>query len=335
MGFPSAASSAPAAWWTTDEGGAVRCGLCPHKCRIGPGAQGICGVRENRGGVLVSLTYGRAAAIHLDPVEKKPLFHFHPGKAILSIGSVGCNLRCRFCQNASLVLKEAPLAPVAISELVRAAKESGSVGIAFTYNEPIVNLEFVRDAAFAFRAAGMANVLVTNGYILPGPLAEILPLVDAMNIDLKAMDPSFYRRLCGGELEPVLETIRTCARATHVEITNLLVTGENDSDDAIRQVVAFVAGLDPKIPLHFSRYFPAHRFVAPATPPERIEAALRIGRASLAHVYAGNLLLPGGEDTRCPACGKTVVRRTGYRTSVVGLKKAACAFCGESLRFVV
>lgn len=330
----SAADGAPAAWWRPEDG-AVRCLLCPHYCRIQPDRQGICGIRENREGRLVSLTYGGAAALNLDPVEKKPLFHFHPGRRILSLGSVGCNLRCRFCQNAPLVLKQVPLSPVTIPELVRAAKESRSVGLAYTYNEPLVNFEFVRDCASAFRAAGMANVLVTNGYINPDPLRELLPLVDAMNIDLKSMNPDFYRTLCGGTLEPVLETIRTSARACHVEVTNLLVTGENDSDEDIRRVVDFIASVDPRIPTHFSRYFPAHRFGAPPTPPERLEAALSIARCKLAFVYAGNCPLPGGEDTSCPKCGAVAVRRTGYRTNPAGLAGAACASCGTPLRFVI
>ncbi|MCL5884227.1 MAG: AmmeMemoRadiSam system radical SAM enzyme [Deltaproteobacteria bacterium] len=335
MRSPSVVDAAPAAWWRAEEDGAVRCELCPHRCRIAPGKQGICGVRENRDGALFTLTYGKAAALHLDPIEKKPLFHFHPGREILSLGSVGCNFHCRFCQNAALVLKQAPVSPVGISELVRAAKESGSVGLSYTYNEPLINFEFLRDCAFAFRAAGMVNVLVTNGYINPDPLRELLPLVDAMNIDLKSMNPAFYRKLCGGELEPVLETIRASARATHVEVTNLLVTGENDSDDEIRKVVDFVAEVDPEIPTHFSRYFPAHRFDAPPTPPERLDAALALARGKLAFVYVGNYHLAGAEDTRCPRCGKTAVRRAGYRTTVVGLKGARCGSCGSALRFVV
>lgn len=335
MRSPSAADAAPAAWWRPGEDGTVRCDLCPHRCRIAPGKQGICGVRENRDGALFALTYGRAAALNLDPIEKKPLFHFHPGREILSLGSVGCNLRCRFCQNAALVLKQAPLAPAGIPELVRAARESNSVGLAYTYNEPLVAFEFVRDCAGAFREAGMVNVLVTNGFVNPEPLRELLPLVDAMNIDLKSMNPAFYRTLCGGTLEPVLETIRTASRSVHVEVTNLLVTGENDSDDDIRRVVDFVAGVDPGIPTHFSRYFPAHRFAAPPTPPDRLEAALRIARGRLAYAYVGNYHLAGAEDTACPKCGKTVVRRAGYRASVVGLKGNSCVSCASPLRFVV
>ncbi len=334
MGSSSGTDPAIAAHWRP-EGGAVRCGLCPHRCLISDGKRGICQVRENRGGTLFALTYGRVAAVQLDPIEKKPLFHFHPGTQILSVGSIGCNFRCGFCQNWHLVLGEASLSSVEIPELVRAAGESGAVGIAYTYNEPLIGFEFVRDCAREFRNAGMANVLVTNGYVSPEPLAELLPLVDAMNIDLKSMDPDFYRKVCGGTLAPVIETIRTASRSVHVEITNLLVTGENDSEEAIRKVVDFVAETDPEIPLHISRYFPHHRFTAPPTPPARLEAAWRIAREKLSYVYVGNYSLAGSEDTRCPRCGATAVRRLGYRVSGIGLAGNRCASCAAKLRFVI
>lgn len=334
MDSSSGADPAIAAHWRP-EGEAVRCGLCPHRCLIADGKRGICRVRENRGGTLFALTYGRVAAVQMDPIEKKPLFHFHPGTRILSVGSIGCNLRCGFCQNWHLVLGEASLSPVKIPDFVRAAGEAGAVGIAYTYNEPLIGFEFVRDCAREFRKAGMANVLVTNGYVSPEPLAELLPLVDAMNVDLKSMDPDFYRRVCGGTLAPVIETIRTASRSVHVEITTLLVTGENDSETAVRKVVDFVAETDPEIPLHFSRYYPQHRFTAPPTPPARLESAYRIGREKLSHVYVGNYSLAGSEDTRCPRCGETVIRRTGYQVSVVGLAGTRCASCAANLRFVV
>jgi pyruvate formate lyase activating enzyme len=329
------ATDAPAAAWWHAEGDAVRCDLCPHRCRIAEGRAGICGVRRNAGGVLRAATYGRVSAIAVDPVEKKPLFHFHPGRPILSVGQVGCNFRCAFCQNHHLVEGNVPLEDVAIGDLLRAARAEGSVGIAYTYNEPTIGFEFVRDCGKAFREAGLANVLVTNGYVNPGPLAELLPIVDAMNIDLKSMDPGYYRRLCGGTLEPVLETIRAAAKATHVELTTLLVTGENDSDRDIEAVVDFAAGVDPEIPLHFSRYFPMHRMAAPPTPPDRLESAFAIASRRLRYVYVGNIGIPGTADTRCPHCGALVVRREGYRTDASGLSGSRCAGCLAPLRFVV
>ena len=324
----------PAVHWLP-ENGAVRCELCPHRCLISEGKRGICRVRENRGGKLFALTYGKVSAVQFDPVEKKPLYHFHPGKPILSIGSVGCNFQCGFCQNHPLVECAVPLTPVPVPDLVRAARREGAVGISYTYNEPLIWFEFVVDCAREFRKAGMANVLVTNGFISPEPLAELLPLVDAMNIDLKSMDPEFYRKICGGKLSPVLDTIRESAKTTHVEVTTLLVTGENDSDASIHAVVNFVAGVDPEIPLHLSRYTPMHRFTAPPTPPDRLAAAFRIARERLPYVYVGNYHLEGAGDTVCPACEVTVVRRHGYRTDPSGLAGSRCASCSTLLRFVV
>jgi len=323
-----------AAHWVPD-GDAVRCGLCPHRCRIAGGNAGICGVRENRGGTLYAATYGKVAAVAIDPIEKKPLFHFHPGSRILSIGSVGCNFRCEFCQNHHLVLRQVPMEPVRIEKLLKMARRENSVGIAYTYNEPCIQFEFVLDCAKAFRAAGMKNVLVTNGYVCPDPLSELLPFVDAMNIDLKSMDPAFYREICGGELDPVLETIRAAAKATHVEITTLLYTGRNDGDAQVRKGIDFIAETDREIPLHISRYFPQHRASAPPTPPDRLAAAFRIARERLTYVYVGNMHLPGAEDTVCPGCGATAVRREGYRVDARGLSGDRCVACGGRLRFVV
>jgi len=329
----TSATDKVAAYWVP-EGDAVRCGLCPHRCRIAEGKAGICGVRDNRGGTLFAATYGKVASVAVDPVEKKPLFHFHPGARILSIGSAGCNFRCEFCQNWQLVLRQAPLEEVRIDELLRIALRDELVGIAYTYNEPFIQFEFVLECAKAFHAAGRKNVLVTNGYVCPEPLAELLPFVDAMNIDLKSMDPAFYRKVCGGELDPVLATIRTAAKATHVELTTLLYTGRNDAAAQVRNVVDFVAVTDREIPLHISRYFPQHRATAPPTPPDRVAAAHRIARERLPYVYVGNMRLPGAEDTVCPECRATVVRREGYRVDATGLSGNRCAACGARLRFV-
>ncbi|MBP2674237.1 MAG: Radical domain protein [Deltaproteobacteria bacterium] len=323
-----------AAHWRPEED-AVRCGLCPHRCRIARGKAGICGVRENRGGTLYAATYGKVAAVAMDPIEKKPLFHFHPGASILSIGSVGCNFRCEFCQNWHLVQKKVPLEDTRIGDLVATARREGSIGIAYTYNEPLIQFEFVLDCSKAFREAGMKNVLVTNGFVSPEPLSELLPFVDAMNIDLKSMDPSFYREVCGGDLSAVLDTVRTAAKRTHVELTTLLYTGHNDSEGQVRAVIDFVAATDPEIPLHISRYFPQHRATAPPTPPARLEAAWRAARERLPYVYVGNLRLPGAEDTLCPGCHATVVRRTGFDADAPGLSGDRCAYCGTRLRFVV
>ena len=330
----TSATDKVAAYWVP-EGDAVRCGLCPHRCRIAEGKAGICGVRENRGGTLFAATYGKVASVAVDPVEKKPLFHFHPGARILSIGSAGCNFRCEFCQNWQLVLHQAPLEAVRIDNLLRIARQDALVGVAYTYNEPFIQFEFVLECAKAFRAAGMKNVLVTNGYVCPEPLAELLPFVDAMNIDLKSMDHAFYRKICGGDLDPVLATIRTAAKATHVEITTLLYTGHNDADEQVREAIDFIAETDREIPLHISRYFPMHRATAPPTPPDRLASAYRIARERLPYVYVGNMRLPGAEDTVCPACRAIVIRREGYRVDTRGLSGDRCAACAARMRFVV
>ena len=330
----TSATDRVAAHWVP-EGDAVRCALCPHRCRIPEGESGICGVRENRGKTLFAATYGKVAAVAVDPVEKKPLFHFHPGARILSIGSIGCNFRCEFCQNHHLVLRQAPVEPVRIEDLLRAARRENSIGIAYTYNEPFIQFEFVLECAKAFRAGGMKNVLVTNGFVNPAPLAELLPFVDAMNIDLKSMDPAFYQKICAGNLDPVLATIRTAAKATHVELTALLYTGHNDGEEHVRKLVDFIAETDREIPLHISRYFPMHRATSPPTPPDRLASAYRIARERLSYVYVGNIRLPGAEDTACPGCGATVIRREGYRIDPRGLSGDRCAACSARLRFVV
>jgi pyruvate formate lyase activating enzyme len=232
-------------------------------------------------------------------------------------------------------LRQAPVESVGIEDLVRAARRGNSIGIAYTYNEPFIQFEFVLECAKAFRAAGMKNVLVTNGYVSPAPLAELLPFVDAMNIDLKSMDPAFYRKICGGDLDPVLATIRAAAKATHVEITTLLYTGHNDAEEQVRKIIDFIAEVDRELPLHISRYFPAHRATAPPTPPDRLASAYRIARERLPYTYVGNMRLPGTEDTVCPGCGATVIRREGYRIDARGLSGDRCAACGARLRFVV
>ena len=320
--------------WTVEKD-AVRCELCPHNCRIVSGATGLCGVRKNQGGRLAATSYGKIAASAVDPIEKKPLYHFHPGSSIFSIGSFGCSFLCEFCQNHHLACGRPVLTEVNIDDLVAAARRAGSIGVAYTYNEPLVQFEFVLDCSRAFRAAGMKNVLVTNGCVMQKPLEELLPFTDAMNIDLKSMDPDFYRKTCRGDLATVLETIRTAARKTHVEITSLLYTGLNDSDACIRKVVDFVAETDPEIPLHFSRYFPRFRAKAPPTPIARLEAAWLAARERLPYVYVGNADIPGTKNTICPGCRALIINREGFKTNLLGLSGNRCASCGKILAFSI
>ncbi|MEN3185395.1 MAG: AmmeMemoRadiSam system radical SAM enzyme [Atribacterota bacterium] len=324
-------------WERIEKTNQVQCLLCPHHCLLAEDQVGICRVRQNQGGILYAQTYGKIAALALDPVEKKPLYHFYPGSNILSIGSVGCNLRCIFCQNwhiSQASFQDFPLQDVSGEELVGMAINKGSVGIAYTYNEPLVSWEFVYDTAFLAREKKIKNVLVTNGYIEKEPLQELLPLIDAANIDLKSMDEIFYQRYCGGKLSVVLSTIEMAFHAgVHVEITNLLVPSLNDQLELVERLVDWIARLSPSIPLHFSRCFPAYRFDSPPTSLSVLERAFAVAKRKLHFVYLGNVHDTERSSTFCPSCGRLLVKRSGYQVNVVGLKGKRCQFCQTSLYF--
>ena len=315
--------------------GKVRCHLCPHECAIAPGKRGLCGVRANQDGTLAAATYGRVSSVAMDPIEKKPLYHFHPGADILSIGTVGCTFRCRFCQNWQLLDPDLPQSDLPPEAAVKLARSRGSIGIAYTYNEPYASFEYVLDTARLARAAGLKNVLVTNGFYMPDPFAQLGEVVDAMNIDLKAMSDEFYRTQCRGRLDPVKRTIRAAfERGIHVELTNLLIPGLNDSEEDLRAWVDFVASVGPEIPVHFSRYHPAFKMDRPATPSGSLELAHRLASEKLQFVYLGNVMGMAGSDSQCPHCGAALVRRTGYSISIDKLKGDSCAACGAKLNFV-
>jgi pyruvate formate lyase activating enzyme len=269
----------------------VQCFLCPHLCRIKDGKVGFCGVRTNKAGKLYSLNYGRVASVALDPIEKKPLYHFHPGEFILSAGTIGCNLSCLFCQNWSISKEvRTPTEPMTSRALIDRAKELGSFGIAYTYNEPFIWYEFVRETAEAARKAGLQNVLVTNGYVSPEPLKELLPLIDAANIDLKSIRDEFYRKICSGTVTPVLATIKALCSACHVELTNLLIPTLNDSDEELAELVDWVYNnVGANVPLHFSRYFPCYKMTLPSTPLDILRKAEAIARKKLKYVHLGNI----------------------------------------------
>jgi len=323
-----------AKYWEKKEGDVVQCLLCPHQCIIKPGKEGICMNKKNIDGVLYAHRWGEVSAIALDPIEKKPLYHFYPGTQILSIGTIGCNFHCRFCQNYHLIEGTVPTERVEPKELVEAAKRHNSVGIAYTYNEPFISFEFVLDTAILAKEAGLKNVLVTNGFYNPKPLEELLPYIDAMNIDLKSMNDDFYRKLCSARLEPVLKAIERAHKSCFIELTNLLVTDENDSEEDVRKLVDWVASLDPEIPLHFSRYHPMYKFTNPPTPINRLERAYEIGKEKLKWVYLGNVWGELGQDSLCPNCGAVLVKRRGYVVQVMNLKGNRCAKCGTEHNFV-
>ena len=285
-----------ARWWQPmhDADGALsgaRCGLCVHACRIGIGKSGQCGARMCTEEGLTSPYLGRFSSLAVDPIEKKPLYHWQPGTRILSLGSLGCTMRCPFCQNWQIAhpTGPVPLTDVSIQDLVRMATQHGLTSVAYTYNEPTLQAEYILEAAPLLRKAGIATVLVTNGQISPAPLAELAPWIAAANVDVKAFTPKAYAAM-GGSLARVKETVETLVRAgTHVELTTLVVPGISDSPEAIMAMVDWIAGLSPDIPLHLSRYFPAHTFTAPATDPDLLRRFASLAEKKLRHVHLGNL----------------------------------------------
>lgn len=271
----------------------LKCDICFHHCELDEGRTGLCRARANRGGQIVPLNYGRLTSLALDPIEKKPLRRFHPGGLVLSLGSFGCNLRCPFCQNAEISMAGAEFpardySPKALVQLALALRPRGNLGLAYTYNEPLVGYEFVRDCAAMVREAGMFNVLVTNGTIEEAPWRALLPLIYAVNIDLKGFTEAWYRRL-GGDLETVKRSIALAAEACHLEVTTLVVPGCNDGEDELRALSGWLASLSPDIPLHISRFFPRHRMNdLPPTPVDTVYRLAAVARERLRYVYTGN-----------------------------------------------
>lgn len=272
------------------------CAICPHGCQLAEGQTGLCHARVAVGGRVVDANYGRVTSLALDPIEKKPLARFKPGSKVLSAGSYGCNLGCPFCQNAAIACageNDVPwreMMPAELVELAVSLMPEGNIGIAFTYNEPLVGFEFVRDTARLAREHGLAGVLVSNGYVNDGPLREVVPLIDAANIDLKGFTQGFYD-LVGGDLDTVKHTIEVLAAepGCHLEVTTLVIPGLNDREDEIDAAAAWLASLNPGIPYHITRFFPRHRLQdRPATPPATVHQLAAIARRHLKHVYVGN-----------------------------------------------
>ncbi|MCK9229740.1 MAG: AmmeMemoRadiSam system radical SAM enzyme [Syntrophales bacterium] len=321
----------------------VRCNLCAHRCTVGSGSRGVCGVRENRDGTLYSLVYGRVVAENVDPIEKKPFFHLCPGSRSYSIATTGCNFRCLFCQNHDIsqdprerqVISGHEISP---EEVVRRAVRSGSRTIAYTYTEPTIFFEFALDVARLARRKGLMNVFVTNGYLSGEALETIAPVLDGANVDLKAFSDDFYRTQCGARLEPVLDTLRGLRkRNIWIEVTTLIIPSLNDTTDELRSMARFIRSLGPEIPWHISRYHPRYRMNdIEATPAKTILRAREIGmEEGLKYVYAGNLPGDSGEKTYCAACGYLLIDRFGYRVNVDNLDGAACTRCGAELDGII
>lgn len=317
-------------------GGEVVCRLCPHECHVAEGKHGRCRSRVNRGGRLWTEAYGRVCALQVDPVEKKPLLHFHPGSRCLSVAAAGCNLSCLNCQNASISQaspSEVPGRELSPGDVARLAVQTGSPLVAYTYTEPLTYLEYVCDCARACREAGVKNVLVTAGYVNPRPLADLLPHLDAANVDLKSFSDEVYRAVSHARLSPVLATLEQLRDAgVWVEVTNLVIPGLNDLEPMIRAMCTWLAGHGfADSPLHFSRFFPHHRMQdVPPTPVGTLLRARATARdCGLRHVYIGNVDLPGAEDTCCPSCGTVLLRRSGYHVEPQCRFSGRCPACGE------
>lgn len=318
--------------------GGVRCLVCPRHCTLREGQRGFCFVRACRNGQLVSTTYGRSSGFCVDPIEKKPLNHFLPGTPVLSFGTAGCNLSCRFCQNWHLsrsreVERAAERAPP--DAIARAAARLDCRSVAFTYNDPVVFLEYAVDTARACHVLGVRTVAVTAGYMEAGARRDFYQPMDAANVDLKAFSDRFYRELCGATLQPVLDTLLYLKKETAVwvEITTLLIPGENDSEEELDALTRWVSReLGPDVPLHFTAFYPAwHMSDRGPTSPDTLRRARTLARRNgLHHVYLGNVRDPEGATTYCAACGKTLVGREGYQLTEWNLQEGGrCRFCGE------
>ncbi len=327
--------------WLYDkaEEGKVRCRACHHHCRIDNGKRGLCGVRENRQGRLYSLVYGRPVALHVDPIEKKPLYHFLPGSSSFSLATVGCNFRCRFCQNADISQVRGknglPGRAVDPEEIVTSAVETGCRSISYTYTEPTVFFEYALDIARLADARGLKNVFVTNGYMTEELLEVFHPHLHAANVDLKAFEDAFYRTYCGARLEPVLQTLRAMKKmGLWVEVTTLLIPTLNDGEAPLRQLTQFlVQALVPETPWHVSRFHPTYRLTdLPITPTETLMRAYRIGKdAGLQYIYIGNVPGHAGEKTFCPGCGRLLLNRFGFTVLENHLSEGRCPNCQTAI----
>ena len=317
----------------------VRCGLCRFHCLIKEGARGICGVRENRGGTLHSLVYGKVCAEHVDPIEKKPLYHVMPGSASYSIATAGCNFHCRHCQNYSIsqvaahdTIRGATRTP---AEIVEAAKACRCRSISYTYTEPTVFYEFAYDTALLARKAGLKNIFVTNGYISKEPLKKIAPYLDAANIDLKGFSEEFYREIVHARLSEVLDSIIEYRKqGIWIELTTLIIPGLNDSDSELQGIASFImANLGADTPWHVTAFYPTFKLTdRPRTPVATLKKARDIGLAAgLRYVYEGNVPGEGGENTRCPSCSVLLIERYGFTIIANRIRKGACPDCGTAI----
>ncbi len=317
----------------------VRCFLCPHLCTIKEGKRGICNVRKNVNGELISENYGQVTALGFDPIEKKPLYHYHPGEEILSVGSFGCNLKCDFCQNWEISQSDIDnigrIQSHSVEDIIEIAeKKPGNLGIAYTYNEPIIYYEFMFDIAKLAKEKGLKNVMVTNAFITQDPLEKLIEVIDAFSVDLKAFTDNFYKKKTAAHLKPVLDSLKTIKKhQKFLEITNLIIPGLNDDKKQFSEMIEWIRNeLGEDTILHLSRYFPVYRSSVEPTPLQTLKKMYEVAKESLNYVYIGNARIGEGQDTYCPDCGKLLVTRSGYHTDLVGIdKEGKCTNCGKKV----
>jgi pyruvate formate lyase activating enzyme len=331
-----------AMWYKKLSDERVRCDLCNHRCVINNGKRGICGVRENKEGTLFSLVYGKVIASHVDPIEKKPLFHFYPGSYSFSIATVGCNFKCTHCQNSDI--SQMPIdnnrimgQDILPEKIVELALSGNCQSISYTYTEPTVFMEYALDVAKIAKDKGLKNVYVTNGYMTEEVLNEVYPYMDAANVDLKGFTEEHYQNVCGARLKPVMDTIRLMKQlGVWVELTTLIIPTINDSEDDLRRLAEFIVSMGREIPWHVSRFHPTYKMNnLPSTPVRSVIKARQIGlEVGLRYVYTGNIQGDDGENTYCYSCGKSLIERHGYNIGHVHIKGSKCSFCGADVDMV-
>jgi pyruvate formate lyase activating enzyme len=314
----------------------VQCGLCPRFCTLPPGSLGFCGARKNIDGTLFSLNYAKPVCIAPDPIEKKPLFHFLPGSAVLSFGTYGCNLSCSNCQNydISMIRDRQPAQEVPPEEMIELALTNNCRGLAYTYNEPTIFFEYLLDCARLAKKHNLRNILVSNGFISPEPLRKLCRHIDAANIDLKSIEGSFYKTNCLGRLEPVLDSLKTIKESkVWLEITNLIIPTLNDNPKKLEDLSEWISkNLGKDTPLHLSRFSPNYKLeTLPQTPQKTLEQAKALADRHLNYVYVGNLHAKSLENTLCPSCKKLLIRRESYTIQENNLKNGNCKFCGHKI----
>jgi len=317
----------------------VRCDLCSHRCVIADSKRGICGVRENKDGTLYSLVYGKIVATHVDPIEKKPLFNFHPGTRAFSVATVGCNFKCAHCQNAEISQMPAEHnriigQEISPEKIVKAAEKNDCKSIAYTYTEPTIFMEYAYDTAMLASKRGIKNVFVTNGYMTEKALRTIHPYLDAANVDLKGFTEEHYQKICAARLKPVLDTLKLMKELDiWVEVTTLIIPTINDSDEVLRNIAEFILSLGVETPWHVSRFHPTYKMLdLPPTSVQSVIRARQIGlEVGLRYVYSGNIPGDEGEHTYCYNCGKVLIPRYGYQLEEIRIEDSRCKYCGAAI----